>query len=489
MALRNKTLWAIFLVYMLVSGYTMAHHEPWGDEVHSWNIAKASHSYSQLLANKRYEGHPPAWYTLLWVLSKFTHQVRYIQVMHGLIAAVIAWLILFKAPFAPLTKVLLPFGYYFLYEYGVISRNYAPGVLFAFCLCLILGKEFKYRQPLYYLLLFCLSNVHLLTLLLAASIHLYFLLDIRRRKTLPQLMGHALLGVAVLLPAAWFIHLPPGSEVDPYAWIHSWNARQLVGGYAPMLRAFLPVPAWWNYHFWNTEFLLAYAGGLSIILGWGLVAGGILMLRKDRKCMALFAVNIILSYMLSVTAFQLNTARHCGFIYIGFIVSWWLYCHRRPAVNSRWLDALLIVQVIAGIMAVCQDIRHPFSNTGKVEELIVQVPRDRQLVTDYWTMNAVEAFTDTPIYCVDIRREMSFVLFDSSLARVDNNPHRYTDGFRQLFKQRGPDGIYLISLSSPPLLNKIDPSLAGSYQLTLIDKREGAIEPGSNLYLYKVNPF
>ncbi|MES1249159.1 MAG: hypothetical protein ABUL46_00670, partial [Chitinophaga rupis] len=110
MALRNKTLWAIFLVYMLVSGYTMAHHEPWGDEVHSWNIAKASHSYSQLLANKRYEGHPPAWYTLLWVLSKFTHQVRYIQVMHGLIAAVIAWLILFKAPFAPLTKVLLPFG-------------------------------------------------------------------------------------------------------------------------------------------------------------------------------------------------------------------------------------------------------------------------------------------------------------------------------------------------------------------------------------------
>ncbi|HVW60157.1 MAG TPA: hypothetical protein VHC48_08990, partial [Puia sp.] len=416
--------------------YAGIHHELWGDEVHSWNIAKASHSYAQLLANKRYEGHPPAWYTLLWVLSKFTHQVRYIQVMHGLIAAAIAWIILFKAPFAPLTKVLLPFGYYFLYEYGVISRNYALGVLFAFCLCLVLQREFKYKQPLYYLLLFCLSNVHLLALLLAAGIHLYFLLDIRRGKTTFQLTEHALLGAAVLLPAAWFIHLPPGSEVDPYAWVHSWNVRQLTGFYVPMLRAFLPVPAWWNYHFWNTEFLFASGDSLSIlriVFGWSLLAGCILMLRKDRECMALFAANIILSYILSVTVFQLNTARHCGFIYIGFIVAWWLYCHRHPTVNSPWPDALLIVQLIAGVFAVFWDIRHPFSNTGKVEELIVQVPRDRQLVSDYWTMNAVEAFTDTPIYCVDAQREMSLVLFDSSLARVDNNPHRYTDGFRQLF--------------------------------------------------------
>ena len=487
--------WTIFIIYIFLLLYAGIHHELWGDEVHSWNIAKASHSYADLLANKRYEGHPPAWYTLMWVLSKFTHQVRSIQVMQGIIAAAIAWLILFKAPFAPLTKALLPFGYFFLYEYGVISRNYALGVLFALCICLILQKEFKYKQPLYYLLLFCLSNVHLLTLLLAAAIHFYFLLDIRRQKTPAQLIGHALLGIAVILPAAWFIHLPSDSEVDPSTWVHSWNARQLIGFYAPVLRAFLPVPAWWDYHFWNTEFLLASAGKhaflsvFNIILGGALLAGCLLMLRKDRKCMALFAVNIILSYLLSVTLFHLNTARHSGFIYIGLIVAWWLYCQGRPAVDSRWLNALLLIQLIAGVIAVFQDIRHPFSNTSKVEELITRVPRDKQLVTDYWTMNAVEAFTDRPIYCVDAQQEMSFVLFDSRQGRIDNNHHRYTDGFRQLFKQPGQDGIYLISLSPPPLLNKVDPLLAGSFRLTLIDKREGAIEQGSNLYLYKVNRF
>ncbi|HEX9511842.1 MAG TPA: glycosyltransferase family 2 protein [Puia sp.] len=501
-------LWTVFIFYILLLAYAGMHHELWGDEVHSWNIAKGSGSYSDLLANRRYEGHPPAWYTLLWLISSFTHQVRYMQWAQELIAVAIAWIILFKAPFALPARILLPFGYYFLFEYGVFSRNYALGVLFACCICLVIRKDFRYKPILYYLLLFCLSNVHLLTLLLAGSIHLYFLLFIReqqqRLRSLQEkpvywkspVLIHALLGLLVLLPAACFIHVPSDSEVNLSAWTHTWTIRQLGSFYQPVLRAFLPVPAWWEYHFWNTQFLLE-AGNrypllrlLNPLMAIALLGSCFFLLRKNNKCSALFAINLLLSYILSVTAFSLTTARHAGFLYIGFIIAWWLYNEENSvaANNRRLINALLIVQGIAGLFAVFQDIRLPFSNTDKVNGLISEVPAGRKLVTDYWTMNAVVAYTDQPIYCVDVQQELSFVLFDNRLSQVDGNPHRYTDGLAKLFQKSNLPELYWISLSSPQLLTKTDPLLGVRYHLTLMDKKEGAIEKGSNLYLYRVEP-
>ena len=503
-----------FVLYALLLIYAGLHHELWGDEVHSWNIAKGSGSYPDLLANRRYEGHPPAWYTLLWLISRFTHQVIFMQAMQWLIALSIVWMMLFKAPFALSTRILLPFGYYFLFEYGVLSRNYALGVLIAFCICLILRKDFRFRLVLYYGLLFLLSNVHLLTLLLAGSIHLYFLGLIRQREKRPAaLFLHALLGLAVIIPAILFIHIPSDSEVDLSAWTHSWSIRQLGGFYQPLCRAFLPVPAWWNYHFWNTEFLLdAHLPQGFILVLCQLVAAFLLgylffILRKSRQSMVFLAANLALSYILSVTAFSLATARHSGFLFIGLVIAWWLYRDEpsapqnhssKPAdhpntradhLSTHMFNILLIIQIVAGVFAVAKDIRLPFSNTWQVPALIKEIPAGESPVTDYWTMNAVVAFTDKPVYCLDLQQDLSFILFDHRLRPVDHNRHRYTDGLQQLFRKNGNHTVYMLSLSSPQLLNRVDTLLTKSCRLTLIDKREGAIEPGSNLYLYRAEPF
>lgn len=148
--MKGSILWLVLLIYLIVSGYTMMHHEMWGDEIHSWNIAKGSDSYADLIYNTRYEGHPPVWYTILWTISKFTHNLAYVQMTHWLIAASIVVLILFFSPIPLLSRVLIPFGYYFLYEYSVLSRNYAIGILFACCICIVVRKEFRYKVLLYY---------------------------------------------------------------------------------------------------------------------------------------------------------------------------------------------------------------------------------------------------------------------------------------------------------------------------------------------------
>ncbi len=256
-AWKNKMIWVIFAAYVIVSGYTMAHHELWSDEVHSWNIAKASNSYSDLLANRRYEGHPPGWYTILWTISKFTHKVGYMQAAQWAIACAVVFVILFFSPFPLAVRMLIPFGYYFLYEYAVISRNYAIGVLLALCICLIMRKEFKYRSLLYYALLFCLSNVHMLALLLAGSLHLYFLLLIRERnEKKSRFIAHVVAGALVLIPAIYFILPPSDGQLNMHFLMRIWHFQQLTDFATEPLRSFLPIPALWVYHFWNTEFLL-----------------------------------------------------------------------------------------------------------------------------------------------------------------------------------------------------------------------------------------
>src|ERR1019366_1863647 len=102
---------------------------------------------------------------------------------------------------------------------------------------------------------------------------------------------------------------------------------------------------------------------------------------------------------------------------------------------------------IAGLFSISRDIRFPFSNTWQITRLLDEIPAGGKPVTDYWTMNAVVAFTDRPIYCVDVRQKMSFVLFDRRLAEVDHNPHRYTDGLIPIFQKDKTAKIYLITLS------------------------------------------
>jgi hypothetical protein len=114
------------------------------------------------------------------------------------------------------------------------------------------------------------------------------------------------------------------------------------------------------------------------------------------------------------------------------------------------------------------------------------VPAGGKLVTDYWTSNAVSAYTGKPVYCLDTETELSYLLFNTDLARMQQKPSRFTDGMRSLAKNQGITTVYMLSQNTPAIIKKIDPELEKTSRVTLLDKREGAIEPGSNLYLYEI---
>lgn len=494
-------IYAIFLLYLVLSGYALLHHELWSDELHSWNIAKGSGAFTELIAHTRYEGHPPGWYILLWLLSKISHRLILLQLAQWLIAVSVAFIVLFRSPFPLIIKLLIPFGYYFLFEYGILSRNYAGGVLLAFLLCRLLRKDLSPNSPLYqrpaplpyYILLFCLASFHLLTLLLAASIHLYFLFCKQQRRLLSfqtltrSILPHALLGFLLLSIPAWFIIPPSDSQMNAHFWMSRWSAGRLLAFEIIPIQSFIPIPAWWDPHPWNTQFLLELKNPLlNFITALLLLLTPAYILYNDKKCLALFYTNLLLSYIASTLAMPLTIARHTGFVYIGFLAALWL--HREPlSKTARQLTLVLLsLQLIGAIFFITADIQKPFSNCDQVEELQKEIPPGGALVTDYWTMNAISAFTDRPVYCLDAQKELSFLLFDSCLLRMQQRHSRFTDGMRTLARDKHIRTVYMISQNAPATVRKIDPQLETVCRVTLLDKKEGAIKPDCNLYLYKI---
>ena len=492
----NPVLWSVFIIYLIISGYTIFNHELWLDEIHSWSIAKGSGSFLDLINNTRYEGHPPLWYTIMWLLSKFTHDLSYLQAIHFIIASFIIFLILFRSPLPIVQKMLLPFGYFFLYEYAAISRNYAIGVLLAFCICIIMRKSFKHKSILYYTLLFLLSNTHLLGLILAASFHVYFLLlQIENRIKTRSIVLHVCTGLLISLPAIYFIFPPSDSELNMDFWLNRWDfPRVLAFGQSPLL-SFFPVPAWWNYNSWNTQFLLEAKNEYGVLrfinffISIAILVSAFFILKANKKSAMLFATNFLLSLIVSVVIFSLNSPRYSGFLFISLVVSYWLHCYEFTPLRKQQLlfNILLSIQIIAAVFSISKDIRFPFSNSYKVNELIREVPENELLVTDYRGLITVKAFTNKSLYCIDLQKEVAFVLWNKDIVAVYKNPNRYCNGVESLFQKQKIEKLYIISTSSPEVLANADVQLFNEFTVKLVDKREGAIEKGSNLYLYEIN--
>jgi hypothetical protein len=351
-------------------------------------------------------------------------------------------------------------------------------------------RRFRFQPVLYYILLFCLFNIHLIAMILACSLHVYHLLLQRERQQKKlYLLIEVLLGGLFLGMALWSIYPPADStlHVDFQDSTHTLAFGPFV--YSP-LRSFLPMPAWWKYNFWNTQFLLD-AGkmhGLLPFVSLVVVASVFFVLWPNRKCLALFGTNLLLSGIVSITSFTLGSARHSGFLFIGAFAALWLFCYEMPlrAGKKQLILVLLSFQAVAALFVIWQTIRYPFSLLSQIGPLTAEVPAGRQLVTDYWTMNAYAAFMDRPIYCIDLQKERSFVMWNSDMAAVLKDPYRYCNGLSHLFQKEGIHEVYMISMSRAELLTDVDAKLLSEFRVELIDKREGAIEKGSNLYLYKI---
>ncbi len=109
----------------------VSHHEPWADEAQAWLLSRDL-GYRYLIFHQiAYEGHPPLWFTILWIANHWFHlPYQSIGWIGGLCAIAGCWFFCRYSPFPFWVRVLFPFTYFMGFQYAIVARPY---VLFPLC--------------------------------------------------------------------------------------------------------------------------------------------------------------------------------------------------------------------------------------------------------------------------------------------------------------------------------------------------------------------
>ena len=158
---KQLELWAM-TIYAAAHLVMAIFHEPWYDEAVAWQIARCASLKDILFEIPHYEGHPPLWHLILLPFAKLGAPYELSLTLVSLIfAGAAVGLIIWKSPFPRIVRLLLPFTYFFFYQYGVISRPYCVMML-AFML-LAMNYHNRNEKPGRYtlcLMLLCLTSAY-----------------------------------------------------------------------------------------------------------------------------------------------------------------------------------------------------------------------------------------------------------------------------------------------------------------------------------------
>ena len=389
------TLSAIFLVAGAVVAWN---HEMWRDEMQAWLIARDAPSVFELFnILKRYEGHPSVWHLGLYVLQFFTSSPVIMQPYHLLIAAATIFVFARFSPFTRLQKTLFAFGYFPFYEYAIICRNYAIGILLL-CLFCTLFSRWKKKFPLVGLILFVLAHTSVHALIIVISITLLLFLELLVNSDRPN-RTHIGIGFALILTGiitAVYQIAPAADQGTRPGWTTNFDLHHLQNVLNLISRVFFAIPRS-MLHFWNTNFLdpIPSSALIKLVLTvLTLLYLIILLLRKPTVLMMyLCGTTGLLAFFYTK---YFGSVRHHGFLFMLFIAAVWIshYSYEAKRLPSllkatSWglakafnivFVCILIIHVVGGVTAARLELTHPFSNGKAVARFIIDQELDDMLI-------------------------------------------------------------------------------------------------------------
>ena len=499
----TKSLYPIGLTaaFLLVGAITAVHHEMWRDEIQAWLLARESTSLVDLYSNLKYEGHPGLWHICLWILNRLSHSPSLMQGFHLLIASATVYLFARYSPFTALQKFLFTFGYFSLYEYSIVCRNYALGVLLI-CIVSILFRQ-RYTRFLWIclgLVLLGHTSVHALIVAIAISGVLLMEYIFRRKHILAAnpirewriVIGFSLLFLGMLVSVLQII--PPSDTGFAVGWYTDYNAERCVRVMKTLTHALFPIPeatrSFWgsrwleNFPFYTKiQFVLA-----CLLFSWF----SLLLFRKP-------VVGLIFLFGMSglLTFFYIKyygSIRHHGFLFLMYILAGWMYhdCElvKLPTFLNRlhifWeksfrpmFTVILIFHFIGGSIAVCMEYRHVFSY-GKAAAAFIKANEMQEMLMigdkDSAVSTIVGYLEKDQIYYPRSQRFGSFIIWNQTRRSSTSNDEVLLTA-RQLTDQYSQD--ILIILNRP-----LAPRLISQHSLTAGAQFTGATVSSEEFYIY-----
>jgi hypothetical protein len=390
----------VTLTFLCVAGFAMASHELWRDEAEPWLVALHSGSLLELFRHVKYEGHPGLWFTCLFLLTRVTGSPVAMQLLHLAIGAAGVWIFARFAPFTPLQRVLFAFGYFPLYEYTVVSRDYGLGMVLLLATCAALGAR-PARFPLVVLLFVLIPHTNAFAAILGLALGITLLADrwLPGGPVLAEGVSRTQLaaGLLVALSAglAIFQTAPPADLQIDLGWRPRFELSFLAKRLRSVTPALFPIPQvelhWWIRPFlWNLSELHPYRFPVTVAVYALLCWIGLGLVRLPR------ALIFLITAMGSTLAFIYlrfpGEIRHIGHFFVALVAALWLAkieAVRRGGVGNGWIGRawvstqgilftmLLAVQMVGGLLAVFLDHRYVFSNGKPAAAYLVQHGLDR----------------------------------------------------------------------------------------------------------------
>lgn len=412
----TKYLILLALLYFTVSLVGILHHELWLDESQHWLLARDSSSLVDLFQKTRNEGHPIMWNVLLFFITRFTLNPFWMQFLHIIISTTTVFVFLKKAPFNWLFKSLFIFGYFMVFEYNLISRNYMLGVLFLFLACSLYPEKEK-KFVLFCLYLAIAANVHMIFSVIVLALLALRIVDFvtDKEKIKPQLLiaGSLIFGSGILILAIqyfttdshWFFNYLGDRDLS----------KKLTPGFISIFKGLLAVPNFTSIHFWETNFFTVYAkmiaAGITVLLYFLPLA----LFYKNKKTL-FFIYTALFGIQIFFFVTQRGNIRSYGVVYIIFILALWIDSYQHTAnygmFKKRIVYSLLSLQFISGIVAYCIDFKYPFTAAENVVDYLEKNNLNTQkIATVTCDGSMISPYLERKVYSLQEKKKESYCIW------------------------------------------------------------------------------
>jgi hypothetical protein len=429
----------IMAVFFVISAIGIFHHELWLDEAQHFLIGRDSNTLTELYYNMQYDGHVRLWnYCLFFISHYVSANPVAMQVFHLIIICTTVFVFVRYAPFDMITKLLIISGYFFLYEYNVISRNYALGILFLFTACKLLGQGNK-NLLWVGLLLVLMCNTHLFFAFAASGIFIYVSYGSLKQKNFDAyFFVFALLFVIALSSVIIQIKIPSDNTYFHPEKIEISSINTISSAFYGLAKGFLPIPLSKNGDFWNHFFFDNLPSFLQMFLALVLLIYPFLLLRKSKTALLFYAVSGFL-LLLFLFISQSWASRYFGMFFIFFIVAAWLAGNE--SVNIFSIEKLrngtakaklfyvffyfiLVCHVFSGVYAYGNDLARPFTEAKNAIRYLQSNHLDTNtiIVDGYGSGPALSAYLGKPVFYLNIDMLGSFCYWKKSYFEVPPKP-------------------------------------------------------------------
>jgi hypothetical protein len=350
-----RTAAALLVALQLTLVFT---HEPWLDEWQALQIALQSSTIGALLENLHYEGHPPLWYLILRFTAEIVPTFWVLPAVQGAIALTLQALVLARAPFGRLERLLLASSFFILFEFGVVARSLSLGSM------LLLVLFASRRRWLRWAALALLPMADFLFGVLSLA-GLVLMWKDRRWSWL----GAGAWALSSLAAAASVV---PAPDMLPALWAEEGQALAIL--FQNLAVLLVPLQMVDGHLQWKGTLpfnLWALAGPLFILFCLG-------QLRADRLHKLLFLAFFAITAAFCLFVYPLP-ARHLSLIAFFLILLKW-----REAEAGLPLDRLfrlwLVTISACGLLVAAVNLVKPFDKAGEAAAFI----RSRGLEKEHW---------------------------------------------------------------------------------------------------------